>query len=278
MDSWNIFGHDAIKRILGRQLDSGRLPHAYLFAGPDGLGKKALALEFAKKILKTDSLGNHPDFELLDGAEEITMETVVGLIGRLSGKPFTGPRRVAIINNAENLNHQSANALLKTLEEPPPSALIILVAGSGRLLPTIVSRCQVLRFSAFGRQKLKSLAKQAEWQASDEQISLSFGRPVRLKRFIDDAGFWQAEKENILAWQKLSIRPLGEKLLAITELAEQETADLKNRLLNWLNWEAAHLNLEPQGFLKVRALLEARLALDMNKNKKLVLQKLLLQI
>src|SRR5260221_2148399 len=99
---------------------------------------------------------------MLDMEGEITVEPILDFIGKLRFKPFMGSKIIAIINNAKNLNLQSGNALLKTLEEPSPSSIIILVSSSGSVLPTVVSRCQVLNFSAFSffsskRRHTKSL-------------------------------------------------------------------------------------------------------------------------
>jgi DNA polymerase III subunit delta' len=124
------FGHTNIKQILGGQIRAGLLYHAYLFTGPEGVGKKRVALEFAKKVLGTENLGNHPDFELFELSGEITMEPVLGLISRLKLKPFIAQKKVAIINDAQNLNTQSSNALLKTLEEPAKDTAIILISTS----------------------------------------------------------------------------------------------------------------------------------------------------
>ena len=151
---WQTFGHNEIKNLLNKQISSGIFPHAYLFTGPEAVGKKNLALEFAKVVLKADKLENHPDFQILDSEGEIKIEQILEFIGKIGYKPFLGEKKVAIINNAQNLNTQSSSALLKTLEEPSESSVIILIAGSGNILSTISSRCQVLNFSIFSKTGL----------------------------------------------------------------------------------------------------------------------------
>ena len=172
--TFQIFGHETIKNILEKQLSAGVFPHAYLFVGPQGVGKKALGLELAQKILGAENVTGHPDFLLLDVEGEIKMESALEFISRLSLKPFIGKYKVAIINNAENLNQQSGNALLKTLEEASGSTIIILVAGFGKLLPTIVSRCQTFNFHGFSKEELVTHSANLSLKATQEMIDLSF--------------------------------------------------------------------------------------------------------
>src|ERR1700722_14658809 len=100
METWQTFGHENAKKILDLQLKSGKLAHAYLFAGPQGVGKKTLALELAGKILSSQNLPIHPDFAILDQTESISVERMQQFMEGLSFKPFLGAKKVAIINNA----------------------------------------------------------------------------------------------------------------------------------------------------------------------------------
>ena len=113
--SWTTFGFEAVKNILDKQMKAGKLAQAYLFCGPEGIGKKTLAVELAKKILQTENVSNHPDFQILSEEGEISVERVRQFIAGLSYKPFFAEKKVAIIDSAQNLNTQSGNALLKTL-------------------------------------------------------------------------------------------------------------------------------------------------------------------
>jgi DNA polymerase-3 subunit delta' len=176
--SWNsLLGHAAQIEKLRSSSAKGRLAHAYAFVGPSGIGKKRFAFELARCLLcerhpdadleacgqcsscQQVAAGTHPDLlavGLPEGKREIPIRLFIGedetrgkegLCYDLSLKPMSGRRRVAIIDNAEALNDESANALLKTLEEPPPCSVLILVATSADLLlPTIRSRCQVISF------------------------------------------------------------------------------------------------------------------------------------
>ena len=219
---WQTFGHQAVKSILNKQIAIQKFPHAYLFAGPKGIGKKTLALEFAKKVLGAENLSNHPDFAVLDEPGEIVMETMLDFISRLSYKPFLAQKKIAVINNAQNLNLQSGNALLKTLEEPSPSTIIILLADSSRLLPTIVSRCQALNFHPFSKKQLADFAEKNHLQITEPIVDLSFGSPARLKKLSQDKEFLQNEEEAVKKYKSFGKMRLGEKLMSISGLADLE--------------------------------------------------------
>ena len=169
-----FIGNEHIREGLQRALRNNSLPHAYIFYGPGGVGKRTLALILAKSLnclkLKDDCCdrcrscykidqGLHPDVRLLlpGGKVSISIEQMRGEIRRtIYLKPLEGKRRVYIIDEAEKMTPEAANSLLKTLEEPPPAALLILLTTSyPSLLPTIRSRCQALRFSSISREKIR---------------------------------------------------------------------------------------------------------------------------
>lgn len=182
MTHWQ--GHDAQIAALIEASATPRMHHGWIFAGPRGVGKAGIAYDFAKRLLVAgagrrvppDRLapddgdpavrllesGAHPDFALLERLEKddkkgeagqlarnITVEQIRGLSRLLHSAPSMGTRRIVLIDSADDLETGAANALLKNLEEPPEGAVFLLVAHRpGRLLPTIRSRCRVLRFSA----------------------------------------------------------------------------------------------------------------------------------
>ena len=176
--SWHgIHGHDEVAERFRRGLERGRLASSFLFVGPAGIGKRSFALKLAQSLLcqtqaeeKLDPCGTcpaccqalaqtHPDLqivakpkdksflplELLIGDKEHRMRE--GLCHAIALKPFMGGRKVAVIDDADYLNAEGANSLLKTLEEPPPRSVLILIGTSAaKQLPTIRSRCQLVRF------------------------------------------------------------------------------------------------------------------------------------
>ena len=169
----DIIGQQKQLTVLRSALASGRLHHAYLFLGPEGVGKRLVAVALAKSLhcseLKNDfcggcvncrriAAGNHPDvrvIEPLSGKKEISIQQIRELERELNYRSFTGKRKIAIIDPATLLNLSSQNALLKTLEEPPQDCLIVLIAANeGGLLPTLRSRCLRLSFTPLARNEI----------------------------------------------------------------------------------------------------------------------------
>lgn len=196
-----IQGHEEVTQHFAASLQRNRLASTYLFVGPESVGKRTLALALAKSLLCTtsppDSLdacgicdscqlcggGTHPDLLIVqkpDGKSTLPLSLFVGegdkrnregLCHDISLKPFVGRRRIAIIDDADDLGIESANCLLKTLEEPPPRSVIILIGTSlSRQLPTIRSRSQVIRFGELNIEQIAAILR-AEALLPKEQIA-----------------------------------------------------------------------------------------------------------
>jgi DNA polymerase-3 subunit delta' len=178
-----IFGHLGPLAVLRRALVTGRVSHAYLFAGPEGIGKATVALNFAKALMchnqghdaceaceacRKVNHGNHPDVVGLDteGAQ-IRIELIRDIQRHMVHRPLEGRWRVILIDRAHDLTPQAASALLKVLEEPPEGNVMILIARSrASLLPTIVSRCQVVNFVPLTISQLAEYLQEREgWDA-----------------------------------------------------------------------------------------------------------------
>jgi DNA polymerase III subunit delta' len=161
-----IRGHERVRRFLRAAAANDRLPHAMLFAGADGIGKRTLALALVAWLLceangddacgacascRQVAAGSHPDFQLLavaSGKKEIGVDRVRDVKRFTQLRPVRGSVKVAVIDDAHMLTVAAQNALLKTLEEPPERSLLILVANTpDALLPTVRSRCQRVQFS-----------------------------------------------------------------------------------------------------------------------------------
>ena len=161
-----VIGHQKQLANLHSALTGERLHHAYLFLGPEGVGKRTIAVAYAKALHCLQQVndfcdqcancarisdGNHPDVRVLEPLaekKEISIQQIRELERDLNFRSFTGKRKIAIIDPATLMNSSAQNALLKTLEEPPQESLIILIAANaGALLPTLRSRCLRLSFA-----------------------------------------------------------------------------------------------------------------------------------
>jgi len=170
----DIRGQDKPIQILKEHMKQGRLAGAYLFTGPEGVGKNLTAKTLAKAVnclegkfeacgkcgscLKIDK-AQHPDVHIIDSeGAEIKIEFIRQLQSQIALRPYEGKKKVFIINNAHHLNVASSNAFLKTLEEAPGESLIILVSEKPTLLlKTIISRCRILKFNPLARPELEAI-------------------------------------------------------------------------------------------------------------------------
>ena len=160
----NIIGNEDNKRYLEAAFNNKKIPHSFMFVGIPGIGKKLFAKEFAKNILcqsrediiKFDA-GSHPDFKIIepDGAS-IKINQVREIQTRIAEKPVLAENKVYIIDNANLMTEESQNCFLKTLEEPPEYAIIILIVSSeASMLETIKSRCVILKFNQLTDAEIK---------------------------------------------------------------------------------------------------------------------------
>jgi DNA polymerase-3 subunit delta' len=166
MSFHDIYGHENKIEIIRKALAQKRIGHAYLFSGISAVGKKTIAREFVKALNceKEDALhdscgecsscrkiqrGNHPDvFSVEADGQFIRIDAIREIQEQMKCKPLEARRRVFVIDDADKMNDQAANALLKILEEPSPSNILILVTARPYSMPsTIISRCQHMRFN-----------------------------------------------------------------------------------------------------------------------------------
>ncbi len=280
-EAWKTFGHGWQKDLLSAQLAAGALPNAYLFLGPEGLGKRTLAFEFAARALGTtvDRLPQHPDFLLLEPEEDsISTEAVGEFLKRMAMRPFAAARKVAIVDRAETLNQFGENALLKTLEEPAQATHTVLVS-SRPLLKTIRSRCQVLSFSRFTEAEMNAFAADGSLKAGADLVTLCSGAPGRLVRLSEDAGSRNDLAEQLKALLALRAKPVGERLAYLPKLAENEDAELAELLTTFSYQVRLGLARRPESHQLLARTLASMAALSgTNRNKKLVLQGLLLSM
>jgi DNA polymerase III subunit delta' len=181
------------KRLLAAAL--GEAPaHAYLFHGPAGVGKRAMAVSFAAELLgehERVERRSHPDLYILEPlGDQIRIDAIRELRRDLHMRPFEADRRVYLIFGAHLMNDEAADALLKDLEEPPPYAVIVLVADDvGPMPQTILSRCQAVPFTRLSERAVREvIAARAPGLSPNEEAALArvaAGRLDRVERLLD---------------------------------------------------------------------------------------------
>jgi DNA polymerase-3 subunit delta' len=243
-----ILGHDAQARSMMAAAISGRMHHGWILAGSQGIGKGLFARALAMRLLadaagpavggeglgvpeshpvrKLIEANAHPDYAELaplekDGvtARNISVDQVRGLQRLLQSAPSLSSRRIVVIDSADDLERGAANALLKTLEEPPADMLFLLVSHApGRLLPTIRSRCRTLRFDALDEAAMRVVLKRLDESLSarevDALVRAGQGSPGQAMRY---AGLNLAEIEDILATLSVDGDPDNRRRLALAK-------------------------------------------------------------
>lgn len=280
-----ILGHDAVIEQFRHSLSRGRLGGSYLFLGPPGIGKRTFAVKLAQALLcqqnnseqlepcgerldpcgQCDSCrlveaGNHPDLDLVGlpaGKRWLPIDLFlgdrdhrnqVGLCHNISMRPQMGKRRVAIIDDADHLTTESANCLLKTLEEPPLGAVIILIGTSrGRQLPTILSRTQTVRFSALDHDSVRRLILEQEIATDEQQadqLAQACGGSLKQAVELVDPELWEMQQRLLpqLTPSRLDSVRLAVELNAFVIQAGKEAELRRRRLRQLLQMVANHFS------------------------------------
>lgn len=246
---WDIVGHCGAVAALRAALVSGQVGHAYMFAGPQGIGKTRLASILAGALLceqpasKAPCLtcrgcrrvqsGNHPDLHWVTPAgSSMRIEQVRALQAQIKLRPYEGRHKVCVLDDADMLTEQAQNSMLKSLEEPPGSGVFILVAHRpAALLPTIHSRCQVFRLRPVPEPMVAELVR-ARLNVSPGEAALlaalSEGRPGYALGL--DPQTTLAQRDRAIAWCT-SLRQEGLKAVWTVAGELEGEADLQD----WLN-------------------------------------------
>lgn len=238
-----IAGQDQAVALLARAAGGGRLAHAYLFDGPDGVGKRATALGLALALCcelapgqgcgHCDTCcrilqGQHPDVStFVPATQQYLVDQVREVVAMAMARPHEARARVLILDQADRLNASSANCLLKTLEEPlPGSHLVLITSAPDRLLPTIRSRTQRVRFVYLTSPALAEIARRrgATPAAVATAVALAAGQADRLVQILDSA----AESELWLTVNKMRQAAAAQGVSPIFAAAA-ELSDKENR-------------------------------------------------
>lgn len=224
---WPVYGHDWAVEHLQKAMANGRIRHAYLIVGTESVGKETLARAFAQTLncanadeaarpcgecrsCKLIASGNHPDviYSELDAATgALRIEEIRSVMSRIALKPYEARYRVAIFRDFDHARPQAQDALLKTLEEPPPHAVLILLApATDTLLPTIISRSQVITLRAVPVEAIRDILTEqrgASRKQADLLARLSGGRIGWAMRALEDESLLQQREQGLELLERL---------------------------------------------------------------------------
>lgn len=258
--NWSIVGHEWAVQLLRSSMDAGRLPHAILIVGDPQVGKRTLALALASAInceqpdrpcgrcrsCAKIAHGTHPDVRLVeaesgDRSREgvLKIEQLRDVQRFVSLAPMESPFKVIILREFERATLPAANALLKTLEEPPPQVRLVLTsARPDALLPTIVSRCQTLQLRTLPLDQIRQ-ALQERWLASPKQADLlarlSQGRIGWAVQRLTDGEVWEDRARRLADARTLPAKGAVDRL-AFAEALSRKASDLQPTLAAWTSW------------------------------------------
>ena len=236
-----ILGHERIKALLQDALRRGHLPGALLLSGPEGVGKRTVALAAARSLVCSTRSGEacdacppchrsakglHPDLFVLEPeGTSIKIEPVRNLVREILARPFEGPARAFIVDDAHLLTEQAQNALLKSLEEPPATSHVMLLTSAPQaLLTTIRSRCQSVRFGGLPASLIEGYLRERQDLAPEEarlRAALADGSLSTALAF--EAGTYTALRDGLLdLLERLPRLDTIERMQAAEALADHD--------------------------------------------------------
>lgn len=235
-----IIGHESVVALFDRLIQNGQLSHAYCFTGPDHIGKYTLASEVAAQYLKIgrSQLDLHPDVYQLSPEEKengkIKIEMVRACKDFLGRTSVHGHGLVVLIKDAHTLTDEAANALLKSIEEPPQKTLFLLVTPFSRLLPkTIQSRCQTVVCNAMSRVDLEKVLKDRGVDNVGELLSISDGRVGIAISCVESSDVFENVKLIQVEGKTLRESPIYEKIQTVNNVVGDEITSLNRRVDEW---------------------------------------------
>jgi DNA polymerase-3 subunit delta' len=260
---WKVHGHDWAVQLLKTHASGDKLRHAYLFIGPQGVGRRTLALRFAQALncmalpepgqfcgecrnCRQIHAMQHPDLSLLvpeEGHKDVLIDQIRELQHSLALAPYSATYRIALLIDFQRANTQAMNALLKTLEEPQDKVVLLLTADAlESLLPTIVSRCEVIRLRPASIASTRMYLQSAKGLSSDEArfiAHLSGGRVGAALRYIEEPEVFTRRRDELETFFDLFSVPRYERFKyahALTKSYETARKNVEEVLPIWLSF------------------------------------------
>lgn len=236
-----IIGNERIAEMLEKSYKADKLSHAYLFEGPEHLGKRTLALNFCKLLLsdEEEDVLNNPDLIILNSADsdkQITVEKIRELEKVLGLYPYRSKYKIAIIEQAEKMNKAAANALLKTLEEPNKTTILILLSSNSKnVIETIKSRCQRLKFLSVKKELLEEFLKDKINKKSEAEriIEISGYRPGKMIKFLEQREEVGIAIEEIKRFSVIAEKNENDKINEAEIISKKEVDEIISALDLW---------------------------------------------
>lgn len=239
----HFIGNKQIANFLESSFENGTFSHAYCLIGASQVGKRTLASELAGKILGMGegNLSTNPDYVYVERLEdektgkkkkEISAEQIRQVREKFYNSSWLNGYKVIVLDEAELLNEESANAFLKILEEPPAKSIIfILTENDNLLLPTIRSRCQCLELSTVSDAEMSEFLKSLDCHDSQAQaiIKLAWGRPGKAKELLEDNERYLQNFEEQRRFEKILKSPIYERWALMEDVLSEKGGLIKTK-------------------------------------------------
>lgn len=276
-------GHQKVIDLLQKQISKKNFSHSYLFLGEKNLGKRIIALEFARTILdknlRIEEMNKYPDFLEIDKEENkknIGINQIRNLKIFFSSKPFVKNYKIALINQSHLLTIEAQNSLLKILEETPLNGIIILLSEKKDvLLPTIISRCQTIQFFPVKKVQIRNeLQNETNWKhlllaVQEEILEQAQGKPGLVFQFLKKPEILERNKKIAKEFLEVFQKPLWQRFEYIEKKTKKEKEEILEEIDLWLLFLSRTLFLRKREKLnlsleKVLNLIEKGLELKRN--------------
>lgn len=287
-----IIGNTKIKETLNSIIEKNNILHGYMFTGTEGIGKKLFAREFAQILLCTSQTnkpcnqcksciefrGNsNPDFKIIEpDGNSLKIEQIRLMNSKIIEKPITSSRKVYIINDSQKMTIDAQNCLLKTLEEPPEYATLILICNNeAQMLNTIKSRCTKINFKPLSINEIKEyIEKQTNEKIDDNILRLSEGSIGKALKLNEKSDVYEALERFINKLEQIK----KTSIFSEAELLYKNTEDIQE-ILNYMNIEFYEKGKTDERYLNcIQKVEQAKKRLKANSNYNMTIDNLLLQI